>query len=69
VEAWLLARILFRFVAVAILAWQGVAAASRGGAWWAFAIPSLAFALFFAVMTVAILWAWASELGGVRGHS
>jgi hypothetical protein len=56
-------------VAAAIIAWQGVAAASRGGAWYALAILLFGLALFFAVTTVAILWAWGSELGSVRGHS
>jgi hypothetical protein len=54
-ETWLLARILLRLVAAGIVAWQGVAAASRGGAWYLLAIPLLLLAAFFAVTTVGIL--------------
>ena len=65
----MLARVLLRFVVVAFVAWQGVAAASRGGVWYALAIPMLALSLFYAVMTVGILWVWGKDLRGVRGHS
>jgi hypothetical protein len=64
-EAWLLARILLRFAATGIVAWQGEAAASRGGAWYVVAVALLALAAFFAVMTTAILVVWARELRGL----
>jgi hypothetical protein len=68
-EAWLLARILLRLVAAGIVAWQGAAAASRGGAWYLLAIPLFLLAAFIAVTTVAILVMWARELRGVGEHS
>jgi hypothetical protein len=68
-SAWLLVRILLRFVAAGVVAWQGVAAASRGGAWYALAILLLALALFFAVTIAAILWIWAKESAAAKGHS
>ena len=68
-EAWVLARILLRLVAAGIVAWQGVAAASRGGAWYLLAIPLFLLAAFFVVTTAAILWVWGRELRSVGGHS
>jgi hypothetical protein len=67
-EAWLLARSLLRFVAAVVLAWQGVAAAARGGAWYFLAIPFFLLGAFVVVTTVAILWVWGRELRGVEGH-
>jgi hypothetical protein len=68
-EGWVLARILLRFVVAGILAWQGVAAASRGGAWYALAVALLVFAVFYAAMTVGVLWVWGRDLGRAEGHS
>ncbi len=67
-EAWLLARILLRLVAAAIVLWQAFAAAAKGGAWYALACLLAIFGLFFLVTTAGVLWLWATELFRGRRH-
>jgi hypothetical protein len=61
-EAWVLARILLRFVAVGVLIWVAAVSVSRGGAWYVLAIPVGLLALFQLVLSSAILWTWAVGL-------
>ena len=61
--------VLLRLAANAIIAQQGVAAAERGLAWWALAIPLEILALLMLVLNCGIIWVWANELRGVKGHS
>lgn len=64
-EAWVLVRILLRFVAVGILAWVVVTAVSHGGLWYALAIPLGVLALGQLVISGGLLWVWARELRSV----
>jgi hypothetical protein len=68
-ELWLLARILLRLVAAAIVLQQAFAAASHGGAWYALALLLAILGLFFLVTTVGTLCVWAKELVGGGRHS
>jgi hypothetical protein len=61
-EAWVLARILLRFVAIGVLAWVAAVSVSRGGAWYLLAIPFGLLALFQLVLSSVILWTWAVGL-------
>jgi hypothetical protein len=61
-EAWLLARILLRFAAVAVLVVVMAAAVSHGGWWYLLLIPLAPVALFQLVISSGMLWLWAKEL-------
>jgi hypothetical protein len=64
-EAWVLVRILLRFVAVGILAWVVVTAVSHSGLWYGLAIPLGVLALGQLVISGGLLWVWARELRSV----
>ena len=68
-EAWLLARILLRFAAVAVLVSLMAAAVSHGGWWYLLLIPLATLALFQLVLGSGMLWLWAKELRHAVEHS
>jgi hypothetical protein len=68
-EAWFLARILVRFVAVGVLCRVLATAVSHGGVWYLLFIPLVPLALFELAVSSAILSSWAKELRSAAGHS